>query len=141
MKHAKWISVLMLLFVPLIAAAQLAPTERIVTQVPFKFAVGDVAMPAGEVTVQLADEKGWVLTVSNRDAKKAIFALAAATAAKKAAPESALVFHKYGDRYFLVAMMIGDSRAVYEFRQSKLEKELLAQNLRATEEILLASAR
>jgi hypothetical protein len=141
MKHAKWISALMLLFVPLIAAAQLAQSERIVTQVPFRFTVGNVAIPAGECSVQLADQKGWVLTVSNRDAKIALFTHTVPNAARKIAPASALVFHKYGDRYFLVALRVSDSRAVYEFRQSKLEKELIAQNLRPTEEILLASAK
>jgi len=140
MKHAKWISALMLLFVPLIAAAQLRQSERIVTQVPFRFTVGNVAIPAGECSVQLADQKGWVLTVSNRDAKIALFTHTVPNAARKIAPASALVFHKYGDRYFLVALRVSDSRAVYEFRQSKLEKELIAQNLRPTEEILLASA-
>jgi hypothetical protein len=141
MKHAKWISALMLLFVPLIAAAQLAQSERIVTQVPFRFTVGNVAIPAGECSVQLADQKGWVLTVSNRDAKIALFTHTVPNAARKIAPASALVFHKYGDRYFLVALRVSDSSAVYEFRQSKLEKELIAQNLRPTEEILLASAK
>ena len=141
MKHAKWISALMLLFVPLIAAAQLRQSERIVTQVPFRFTVGNVAIPAGECSVQLADQKGWVLTVSNRDAKIALFTHTVPNAARKIAPASALVFHKYGDRYFLVALRVSDSGAVYEFRQSKLEKELIAQNLRPTEEILLASAK
>jgi hypothetical protein len=141
MRHKKWITVLMLLFVPIVAAAQLAESGRITTQVPFKFIVGNVAIPAGECTVQLANEKDWVLTVSNRDAKIAIFAPAVPNAAKKMAPASALVFHKYGDRYFLVALKVSGSRAVYEFRQSKLEKELIAQNLQPTEEVMLASAR
>ena len=140
MKHKKWITALMVLFVPLIAAAQLSQRDRIVTQVPFKFTVGSASIPAGEVAVQLADEKGWVLTVSNHDAKISVFAPSAPSEAKKATERGALVFHKYGDRYFLVGMRIGDSRAVYEFRQSKLEKELMAQNLRPTE-ILLASAK
>ena len=140
MKHKKWITALMVLFVPLIAAAQLSQRDRIVTQVPFKFTVGSASIPAGEVAVQLADQKGWVLTVSNRDAKIALFTHTVPNAARKIAPASALVFHKYGDRYFLVALRVSDSRAVYEFRQSKLEKELIAQNLRPTEEILLASA-
>jgi hypothetical protein len=81
------------------------------------------------------------LTVSNRDAKIALFTHTVPNAARKIAPASALVFHKYGDRYFLVALRVSDSSAVYEFRQSKLEKELIAQNLRPTEEILLASAK
>ena len=141
MKHKKWFTVVMLLFAPLIAAAQLAQSGRVVTQVPFKFTVGNVAIPAGECSVQLADQKGWVLTVSNREAKIAIFAPSAPTQENKARERSALVFHKYGDRYFLAGVRIGNSRAVYEVRQSKLEKELLAQNLRPTEEVLLAGAR
>jgi len=128
------------LFVPFIAAAQLVQSDRIVTQVPFKFTVGSASIPAGEVAVQLADEKGWVLTVSNHDAKISVFAPSLPGEEKKLSEKSALVFHKYGDRYFLVGMTIGDSRAVYEFRQSKLEKELIAQNLRPTE-IMLASAK
>jgi len=140
MKHAKWISVLMLMFVPMIAVAQMLPAERIVTQVPFKFMIGNVAMPAGECTVQLADEKGWVLVVSNRDAKLSVFTLAVPAVGTKAARASALVFHRYGDRYFLQGVKIGDSSEIYTFKQSKLEKELVAQNGPAPEE-MLASAR
>ncbi len=139
MKHAKWLSALILLFAPLIAAAQLQQSERIVTQVPFKFMIGNVAFPAGECTVQLADEKGWVLVVRNRDAKASVFALAAPSTANKAAIVSALVFHRYGDRYFLEGMKIGDTRDVYTFRPGKLEKEMRAMNVPA-EEVLVASA-
>lgn len=141
MKHVKWISALMLLFVPLIAVAQLGQTQQIAAQVPFKFTVGDIVVPAGDVRLQLADEKGWVLTVSNRDTQLSIFALALPSAAKKAAPDSVMVFHKYGSQYFLASMGIADSPAVYEFRPSKLENELRAQNLPASQEVLRASAR
>jgi hypothetical protein len=58
MKHKKWITTSMVLFVPLIAAAQLAQSDRVVGQVPFKFTVGSASIPAGEVAVQFADEKG-----------------------------------------------------------------------------------
>jgi hypothetical protein len=141
MKHTKWITVLILLFVPLIAAAQLAPTERIVMQVPFKFTVGDVAIPGGEIIVQTADEKGSLLLVRNRDARVAVFTLPANTRVGQAAPVTAMVFHKYGDRYFLAGLKVADSIAVYEFHQSKLEKEFQAQNLHPTEKVLLASTR
>jgi len=141
MKHTKWITVLMLLFVPLIAAAQLAPTERIVMQVPFKFTVGNVAIPGGEIIVQTADEKGSLLLVRNRDARVAVFTMPASARAGQAAPVTAMVFHKYGDRYFLTGLRVADSTAVYEFRQSKLEKEFQAQNLPPTERVLLTSTK
>jgi hypothetical protein len=57
MRHTKWISALMLLFLPIIAAAQMKPGERVVTQVPFKFMVGTVEMPAGECSLQTKNRR------------------------------------------------------------------------------------
>jgi hypothetical protein len=140
MKCAKWVSALTLFFVPLIAAAQMVPSERVVTQVPFQFMVGNVAVPAGECTIQLADEKGWVLIVGNQNGKLSIYTLAAANVSGKKAPASALVFHKYGNSYFLADLKIGDTNSVYTFHESKLEKELRAQNVSSTD-VMLASAK
>jgi hypothetical protein len=136
MKYAKWLSAMVLLAAPLIAAAQTTPTERIVTQVPFKFTVGTVEMPAGEYLVQLAGETG-VLTVANPDAKRSVFVLTVANLGKKS-PGAAVVFHRYGDRYFLAELRIEDSRTVYTLQSTKLENEFRARNL-PTEDILLAS--
>ena len=139
MKYAKWISAMVLLAAPLIAAAQMAPTERIVTQVPFKFTVGTVEMPAGEYIVQLADERGAaLLTVRNPEARRSVYVLTVANLGKKS-PNAAVVFHRYGDRYFLAELRVEDSRTVYTLQPTKLENEFRAQNLPATQEILLAS--
>jgi hypothetical protein len=53
----------------------------------------------------------------------------------------ALVFHRYGNRYYLVGVRLENSRVVYSLAPSGFEKELLAQNLRAGEEVLLALAK
>jgi hypothetical protein len=137
MRYTKWISALMLLFLPIIAAAQMKPGERVVTQVPFKFMVGTVEMPAGEYTVQLTDQKAGILTVANRDEKLSTYAVTVPNLGSKA-QNAALVFHRYGDRYFLAELKTEDSRTSYSFRLTKLEKELRAQNGSATD-ILLAS--
>ena len=139
MKYAKWISALMLLFVPIMAAAQLQPSERIVTNVPFSFVVANTVVPAGECTIQGADEQGWMLTVTNRNAQLNIFVLATPGLGKKAPSVSSLVFHKYGNRYFLSDIKIGNSREVYSFQQGKLEAEMRAQNVPVTDEILLVA--
>ena len=141
MKHMKWISALMLLVAPLIATAQLSSNEKIEAEVPFKFTVGDKTLPAGEVTLKLTDRKGWVLAISNPEAKLSMYAFAAPAQAKKAATASALIFRKYGNRYFLASTRIGGSRDVYEFRPSRLENEMRAQNVPRTEEVLVASLR
>lgn len=141
MKQTKWISALVLLFVPLIASAQLEQTEHIAAQIPFEFTVGNVTVPAGEVSLQLADQQGWVLAICNPSVKLSTYAPALPSEARRPATKSALVFRKYGDRYFLASMRIGDSRAVYEFRPGKLENEIRAKNIPATEEVLVASLR
>ena len=139
MKYAKWISAMVLLAAPLIAAAQMKPGQRMVTQVPFKFTVGTVEMPAGQYVVQVADEKGApILTVGNPEAKRSVYALTVANLGKKSR-NAAMVFHRYGDRYFLAELRIEDSRTVYTLQPTKLEKEFRAQNLPVTEDILLAS--
>jgi len=141
MKYAKWISALMLLFIPALAAAQLQDSDRIVTQVPFRFVVANTVIPAGECSIQRSDPAGSVLIVTNRAAGVHIFAKAAPQESKQAAGAYTMVFHKYGDRYFLVALKMEGSRAVYLLDQSKLEAELRAQNEPATQEILFASTR
>ena len=82
MVSIKRIAALMFLFVPLLATAQLKGHERIVAQVPFKFMVGDVTVPAGQISVQLANEKVGVLSVENRDAGQSVFAFTAFSEAK-----------------------------------------------------------
>ena len=137
MRYAKWISAMVLLAAPLLASAQMS--ERIVTQVPFKFTVGTVEMPAGQYIVQFEDERGAALvTVGNPEAKRSAYVLTIANLGKKS-QHAAMVFHRYGDRYFLAELRIGDSGTVYTLQPTKLEKEFRAQNLAATEEILLAS--
>ena len=50
----------------------------------------------------------------------------------------ALVFHKYGDRYFLSGMKIEGTRVMYRLPESKAEMELRAQNAPMSEQTLLA---
>jgi hypothetical protein len=139
MKYAKWISVLMILLVPVIAVAQLQDSDRIAAQVPFKFMVANAVVPAGECSIQRVDPAGSVLVITNHNARTNLFATASQGMSKKAAASYAMVFHRYGDRYFLEALKLEGSRTVYTLNESKLEKELRAQNTPVTEEILLAT--
>jgi hypothetical protein len=52
-----------------------------------------------------------------------------------------MVFHKYGDRYFLTSIKLKGSTVVYRLRESKAEAELRAQNVPASQKILLARLR
>jgi hypothetical protein len=138
MRYAKWISGIMLFVLPTIAAAQMPAANRIVADVPFTFVVGDTVIPLGECIVQKAGVSQ-ALLVRSPGAKLDVFATAIANDQRHAAGTYSLVFHKYGRRYFLAAVKLEGSRTVYSFTPSKFEKELLAQNVPATEQILVAS--
>jgi hypothetical protein len=141
MKYAKWIFVVMLVLVPAIAAAQMPGTERITARVPFTFVVGDHVIPLGDCIIQRADRLGNALVIRSPGAKVNIFVTASVKEDKKISGNYTLLFHKYGMRFYLAAVKVENSPAVYWVTPSSYEKEIFAENTPATEETLLASSR
>ena len=136
MKYTKWISVLGLLILPVLAAAQMKQTDRIAVQVPFSFVVGDSTLPSGQIILQRADQSGRILAVRNVDAKRSVFATASGQKAS-ARPGYYLVFHKYGSVYVLKSLKVEGSNEMYAFAPGKLEAEMTAQN-EPSDEVLVA---
>jgi len=142
MKYAKRMLALALISLPILAVAQMTSSTRIVGQVPFPFMVGNKHVPAGEYTVEPATNGGRVLAIRSIGTKVGLFTPAMPTLAKKASGSYALVFHKYGsDKAFLTGIKLAGDRTIYQIPESQAEAELRAQNVNATEEILLASAK
>ena len=139
MKQAKWVVAVTLVVLSGMAAAQLIGSSRIVTQVPFEFVVANKIVPAGECVVRAATMDGKILMIDNAEAKVGLFSGSSQTESKQRASHYALVFNRYGDRYFLSGIKLQGSKITYHLPQSKAEAELLAQNVSATEETLLAS--
>jgi len=141
MKYAKKMLALALISLPMLAVAQMVSSTRIVGQVPFPFTVGNKHVPAGKYTVEPVSNGGWTLAIRSVGAKVGLFTPATPTLAKKASGSYALVFHKYGDTAFLTGIKLAGNRTIYQIPESRAEAELRAQNVTATEEILLASAK
>jgi hypothetical protein len=141
MKHAKKMLALALISLPILAVAQMASSTRIVGQVPFPFMVGNKHVPAGKYTVEPATSGGRTLAIRSVGAKVGLLTPAMPTLAEKASGSYALVFHKYGDKAFLTGIKLAGDRTIYEIPESRAEAELRAQNVTATEQILLASAK
>ncbi len=139
MKHASWIVVVTLIALSGMAVAQMRSDSRIVTRVPFEFAVGTRIVPAGECVVQVATMDGNTLSIHSTGTKVNLFASTSRAEAKQNASQYALVFKRYGDSYFLSAIRLQGSKVQYRLNESKGEAELRAQNRTATEETLLAS--
>ena len=70
--------------------------------------------------------------IRNTAAKVGLFSSASPDQSKKAASEYALVFHKYGDHYFLAGIKLADERTAYWLPPNKAEAELRSQNVTAS---------
>ena len=76
--------------------------------------------------------------IFNVAAKKSAMVSAIPERPTEAAGAYALVFHKYGDRYFLTGIRQA-GETIEQLPQTGQEAELRAQNSPATEEVLVAS--
>jgi len=139
MKHANWLVVVTLALLSGMAAAQLNSSTRVVAQVPFEFMVANKIVPAGECEVQAITADGQTLVIRNAEAKVGLFSTSSQWESKQGASHYALVFKHYGDRYFLSGIRLQGSKITYRLPESKVEAELRAKNVSATEETLRAS--
>ena len=135
MKRAMLVLALMLVSTGA-ALAQLRE-GRIKAQVPFDFVLAGKAVPAGEWTVTAFSRDG-VLLIQNADSRVGVLSGTNMDETNKPAGSYSLVFHRYNNRYFLAEIKIEGSRMAYRLPESKAEAEL-AQNVTATEEVLVAS--
>jgi hypothetical protein len=139
MKQANWLVVVALVVLSGMAAAQLIGSSKIVAQVPFEFMVANKVVPAGECDVQAFNMDGKILVIRNAEAKVGLVSPSSQSEGKQEASHYALVFKHYGDRYFLSGIKLEGSNITYRLPESKVEAELRARSVSATEETLRAS--
>jgi len=116
---------------PVVAVAQLGgPTQQIVTEVPFQFTVGNSPLPAGTYII-LKPGYLWssTLVIENDKAKVHVPFFVSYENAQTGQGTS-LIFHKYGDRYFLSGIRLNGS-TIERLSESKQEAELRAQQTTA----------
>jgi hypothetical protein len=140
MKYATRMLAIVVTLMPLLASAQLSDTGM-VAKVPFQFRAGNTLVPAGQCAVQRAGMDSRALLIRNDGAKIALFAMARTVSPTKGTGGNALIFHKYGERYFLSGIRVAGSPIDYQLPEGKVESELRAQNVPASQEIVLAQLR
>lgn len=129
-------TLLILMFVGLTGFAHAQMDTMIKAQVPFNFVANGKTMPAGECTIQITVNGRTALSISS--GKQHTFAFPIADESSDGSKKVALVFHQYGDRYFLAGIKDA-GRTGYELPASKLESELQAGNVPEKVFTLLAS--
>ena len=140
MKYTKHLltAAMMMTMTPLLASAQLGHTVSIATQVPFQFVVGDRVVPAGKCVLQAANLADDTILIRNDDKMVRLFSATSLGEARQPAASNELVFHKYGDRFFLAAVRLQGSRVEYQLPLSREETGLLQQNQPSAEETIHA---
>lgn len=104
--------------------------EGLLVSIPFAFTAGRMALPAGEYRVQKSPADSVMVLIRGTNQSVAALVTSMPTLANARQVQSKLVFHRYGDRYFLSQLwMAGYSRG-RELAPSAKEREaaLFARN-------------
>lgn len=134
------LSILALALALLTTAAVAQNTGAILrADVPFAFVAGKQVIPAGQVVVRETGINNNTLWVGNDDAKSGTLLIPNRSESLRAAGQTMLVFHKYGNQYFLAGVEREGDQSGYAFPTSTTEKELRAQKASQPEEIQLAA--
>ena len=126
----------------LVAACANAQTLGVTANVPFDFVVNKATMPAGEYSVKaISESSAAALALRNRDSNSTMIALSNEARSLNPSQETKLVFHRYGERYFLSQIWVAGERSGREFAVSKREVEMAKNVQRDQDVIVLAELR
>ena len=98
--------------------------NKVVANVPFEFSVGYKALPAGEYSVQTIASAGDGLLIQSADGRISALRLSDATDRIKDKSHARLVFHRYGERYFLAEVWTGTDNTGRQLRKSQEERAI-----------------
>ncbi len=101
-----------------------AQSRTLEAKVPFAFEVGDKTMPAGNYRIEsMPTGAGSLQVIRSASGDVRVTLSTIAIPARNGSSEPELIFHRYGNRYFLAQIQTGDHHA-RELFESRLEKEL-----------------
>jgi hypothetical protein len=78
-----------------------AQSLGLVADIPFDFVVGKTTLDAGKYTISPISMSGSTILLRSSDLKESMFITLCLCASEKGIHESKLVFHGYGNHYFL----------------------------------------
>lgn len=99
--------------------------QNLRADVPFDFVVGDKTMTAGEFSVRsITQQSDAGIAVRSADSSQSAIRLSESVQAAKAPQQSMLVFHRYGDKYYLAQIWTAGKSEGRELLKSKSERAL-----------------
>jgi hypothetical protein len=102
-----------------------SPSNGVRVKVPFDFTVADKKFPAGEYSITRAQPSSGdlLLCVSSVQGKRNAFRLTSGVATSAPKDSDTLVFHQYGDQYFLSQVWPAGANVGRMFLESRGERE------------------
>ena len=93
--------------------------------VPFDFVFGEKKLDAGKYSIgrTLNNSDDTMLTIADGDGRSKAVLLSNAVIKTRAHTKALLVFHRYGDQYFLVQVWAAGATTGRQFPQSKTERD------------------
>lgn len=98
-------------------------SRRVVANIPFDFIVGDNTLPSGKYTVSAAASNSDAVRITSRDGRSSAMRLSNLVAAKIENRSAKMVFHRYGQRYFLAEVWSGGNYG-HRLLQCRTERDL-----------------
>lgn len=118
-------STLVFVLALMMVGESMAQTIRMKADVPFEFIVNGSTLPPGQYTIQsFGTADGKTLLLRNSDQNENATVNAINVESRKSAPETRLIFHRYGNRYFLSQIWIEGNDRGHELPRSHRESEL-----------------
>ena len=106
------------------AVAANAQSRKANANVPFDFVAGSRTLPAGHYNIADSTTGREVVRISELKQGNGVFAMTILLSSKAAPKESKLVFHRYGNRYFLAEIWTEGDREGQKLRKSREEKAI-----------------
>jgi len=103
--------------------------------VPFDFSVGKVLLPSGTYAIGKIGAAQTLLQLQNSKIKAGVIEQIHAVELDRGAvsQDDKLVFHRYGNQYFLAQFWVAGSATGFELRRTKVEDEIQNASKRRTE--------
>jgi hypothetical protein len=97
--------------------------------IPFDFAFGEKKLPAGKYAIgrALQNSDDIAMSISDDNGRSKAIVLSNSITKLDGVKKNTLVFHRYGDQYFLVQVWAAGAATGREFPTSKLEREIKKQ--------------
>ena len=139
----RWSLILVALFGLGAVSTSAQTANGVRANVPFDFTVGDKTVQAGKIFAgRVSGSDVGPMSISNVDIGQSAFRFARSLTASDISDQAKLVFHKYGDRYYLAEVWVPGYKA-WQLLESNSERAIrremrLAKNTRPEAVVVLA---